>query len=215
MTKTVNTAAPKTAAAKAELAAFQTGLRAIGDAMLAAHESSASAIRTLVLETASKPSFAAFTLAAYKGAIEPIVAAELARMPISNASRSVYKTGCRTLFLAKAHKLAIGKTVNLSRTGNLVDGLKAKGVLAETGKGATAKAASSAAVPAGKRTARQQVAVQAAEAKAKASTGKVVTLSGLTETLRLVGYGDRSDCLAALLLNEKPVVIRWIDTVAS
>lgn len=168
------------------------------------------------------------TLKVFKGAkptdfdrdIRPVLKAALEPLQtVGAATKAAYVTGARNLFLAKANGIAPG-TPQLSQAGwnsGIVSKLQAKGVMpaadaSKPSKGRPKGTTAGKVNPGAGRTGTQQ---DNAASKGAASVLKILTPEVLQETLRLAGIGEHTEQLAHMILNEKPVLIKWLDSIAN
>lgn len=192
----------------------------IGQAVLAANKAHGAVTSTMIaatLDLASNKVFKGAKLADFDRMVRPVLKAAIEPLETVGAgSKAGYLTGCRNLFLAKANGIAPG-TVNLTQAtwnAGIVSKLQAKGIVPAAvegvkGKGRPKGTTGGKANPGAGRTPAQQ---DSAASKGAASSPKVVTVQALQDTLRLAGMGEHSEQLAHLILNERPVVIKWLNS---
>ena len=195
----------------------------IGQAVLAANRAHGAVTSTMIaatLDLASNKVFKGAKLADFDKMVRPVLKAAIEPLETVGAgSKAGYLTGCRNLFLAKANGIAPG-TVNLTQAtwnAGVVSKLQAKGIIPATvegvkGKGRPKGTTGGKANPAAGRTSTQQ---DNAASKGAAGQAKVITVQALQDMLRLAGIGEHSEQLAHLILNERPVVIKWLDSTAN
>jgi len=221
MTKTVKGAAAvaKIAAAKVEaerkvlLGAYAA---TVGTAVTAANRAHVAVTDVMIAATldlaankvfkGAKPGdFDKYVRPVLKAALEPL-------LTVGAGSKAGYVTGCRNLWLAKANGIAPG-TVQLTQAAwnsGMVAKLVAKGVLPKPVEGAPAKGRPNA-IKAGQGAAAKGGQVASTGA---ASAPKVLTVEALQDMLRLAGMGDHTEALAHMVLNERPVLIKWLNAIS-
>jgi hypothetical protein len=173
-------------------------------------------VRTVVEQVTALGKLKAYkgcTLLAWEQLPKAMLQAAIADLvTVGDATKGVYVSNARLLFLATAHGVRTGE-VQLSQAAwaaDMRDKLIAKGVLPKPVEGA-AKRGRPNAIKAGQGAAAKggQTATTGAASKPRA-----VTVEGLQDMLRLAGMGEHTEQLAHLVLNERPVLIRWLDSMA-
>lgn len=179
-----------------------------------AHTAVTEVMIAATLELAGNKVFKAATVADFDKMVRPVLKATLEPLATVGAgSKAGYVTGCRNLFLAKAHGIAPG-TVNLTQAAwnaGIVSKLQAKGVLPAAVEGVKGK---------GRPKGTTGGKVNPSNGNQKPTTGKAgpakaLTVEALQETLRLAGIGDHAEQLAHMILNERTVLIKWLDSTAN
>ena len=185
-----------------------------------AHTAVTEVMIAATLELAGNKVFKAATVADFDKMVRPVLKATLEPLATVGAgSKAGYVTGCRNLFLAKAHGIAPG-TVNLTQAAwnaGIVSKLQAKGALPKAVEGQASKGRPKGTTggkvnPAAGRTAGQ---LDNAASKGAAGPAKVLTVEALQDTLRLAGIADHAEQLAHMILNERAVLIKWLDSTAN
>jgi len=221
MTKTVKGAAAvaKIAAAKVEaerkvlLGAYSATVGTAVTAANRAHTAVTDVMIAATLDLAANKVFKGAKPVDFDKYVRPVLKAALEPLQTVGAgSKAGYVTGCRNLWLAKANGIAPG-TVQLTQAAwnqAIVAKLQAKGVLPKAKAGAPAKGRPSA-IKAGQGAAAKggQVATTGA-----ASQPKALTPAALQDMLRLAGMREHAETLAHMVLNERPVLIKWLNAIS-
>lgn len=221
MTKTVKGAAAvaKIAAAKVEaerkvlLGAYAATVGTAVTAANRAHVAVTDVMIAATLDLAANKVFKGAKPADFDKYVRPVLKAALEPLlTVGAGSKAGYVTGCRNLWLAKANGIAPG-TVQLTQAAwnaGMVAKLVAKGVLPKPVEGAPAKGRPNA-IKAGQGAAAKGGQIASTGA---ASKPKVLTVEALQDMLRLAGMGDHTEALAHMVLNERPVLIKWLNAIS-
>ena len=132
------------------------------------------------------------------------------------SSAQTLASNCGLVFLAGVKGIALPAGFTLSKPEALRNALIAAKALpapveSKPSKGRPKGTTGGKANPAPAMTAKQQ---PAAQSKGAASPVKALTPSALVDVLRLAGMGDLSGQLAHMILNERPVVVKWLNSMA-